>query len=89
MNADLMFNNVDEWENVIILFTGTANLGYLLTNCWQFQKIKILNPKNLKPSWHMYGNARLFLIALNLELIFLKFSMFLSKLAVLSAEKNC
>lgn len=84
-----MFNDVDEWENVIILFTGTANLGYLLTNCWQFQKIKILNPKNLKPSWHMYGNARLFLIALNLELIFLKFSMFLSKLAVLSAGKNC
>lgn len=57
MSADLMLNNVNEWENAIILFTGTANLGYLLTNCGQFQKIKILNPKNLKPSWHMYGNA--------------------------------
>lgn len=89
MNADLMLNNINEWENAIILFTETANLGYLLTNRGQFQKIEILNPKNLKPSWQMYGNARLFLIALKLELIFFKFFMFLSKLAVLLAYKNC
>lgn len=73
MSADLMFHNVNEWENTIFFFLAVAaNLDYLLTNCWQFQKIKILNPKNLKSSWDMYGNARLFLIAFNLELNFLK-----------------
>lgn len=38
MNADLMFDNVYEWENAVILFVLTANLGCILTNSWQFQK---------------------------------------------------
>lgn len=44
-----MFNNAYEWKNATILFALTANLGYCLTNCWQFQKIKILNLKNSNP----------------------------------------
>lgn len=45
MNADLMLDNINGWENAIILMAATLNLGYLPTSCWLFQKIKILNPK--------------------------------------------
>lgn len=35
MSVDLMFYNVNEWENIIFFFlVVVVNLDYFLINCW-------------------------------------------------------